>query len=98
VERDPGAQLALKICVLYTFWDLKGMRAQVRLFQMMVNFWDPDIEAFNLNAKPLIIEVEDISILIGLSRWGEVVNLKSRGAGSGMKIEDYISTHCVAGI
>jgi hypothetical protein len=25
------------------------------------------------------------------------VNLKSRGAGSGMKIEEYINAHCVAG-
>jgi hypothetical protein len=31
VERDPGAQLALKICGIYKFWALKGMRAQVRL-------------------------------------------------------------------
>jgi hypothetical protein len=41
VERDVGAQLALKICGLYKFWALKGLRAQVRLLQMLVNFWDP---------------------------------------------------------
>jgi len=59
VERDPGSQLPLKIFILYEFWDLKGMRAQVRLLQMLVNFWDPDTEAFNLNGKPLRIEFED---------------------------------------
>jgi hypothetical protein len=32
-----------------------------------------------------------------LSRRGEVVNLKARGAGSGMNIEDYIASHCIAG-
>jgi hypothetical protein len=97
VERDPGAQLALKICGIYKFWALKGMRDQVRLLQMLVNFWDLDTEAFNLDGKPLRIEVEDIYFLTGLSRRGEVVNLKSWGAGSGMNIEDYIATHCVAG-
>jgi ribosomal protein S13 len=31
VEGDLGAQVALKICRLYKFWALKGMRTQVRL-------------------------------------------------------------------
>jgi hypothetical protein len=31
VERDPRAQMTLIICGLYKFWDLKCMRAQVRL-------------------------------------------------------------------
>jgi hypothetical protein len=35
--------------------------------------------------------------MTGLSCQGEVVNLKSWGAGSGMKIEEYIDAHCVAG-
>ena len=38
VERYSGAQLALKICGLYKFWALKGMRAQVRLLHMLVNY------------------------------------------------------------
>jgi hypothetical protein len=45
--------------------------------------------------QPLRIEVEDIYFLTYLSCQGEVVNLKSRGAKSGMNIEDYITTHCV---
>jgi hypothetical protein len=31
VERDPGAQMELRICGLYKFLALKGTRAQVRL-------------------------------------------------------------------
>jgi hypothetical protein len=73
------------------------MRAQVRLLEMLVGYWDPDSERFILDGQPLRIEVEDIYFLVGLSRRGEVVNLKSRGAGSGMKIEEYIDAHCVAG-
>jgi hypothetical protein len=60
VEKDLGAQMALKICGLYKFWELKGMRAQVRLLEMLVDYWDPDSESFNLDGKPLRIEVEDI--------------------------------------
>jgi hypothetical protein len=81
VERDAGAQLALKICGIYKFLDLKGMRAQVRLLQMIVKFWDSDTKAFNIDGKPLSIEVEDIYFITRLSRWGEVVNLKAQGAG-----------------
>jgi hypothetical protein len=97
LEIYAGAQLALKRCGIYKFWALKGMRAQVRLLQMLVNYWDMETEAFNLNGKPLRIEVDDICFIIGLSHQGKVVNLKARGVGGGMNIEDYITTHCVAG-
>jgi hypothetical protein len=63
---------------------------------MLVNFWDSEIKAFNLDGQPLRIEVEGIYFLTGLSRWGEVVNLKARGARGGMNIEDCIATHYVA--
>jgi hypothetical protein len=38
VDRDPGTQMALKRCGLYKFWVLKGMRAQVRLLEMLVGY------------------------------------------------------------
>jgi len=56
------------------------MRAQVRLLQILINYWDLKTEAFNLDGKPLRIEVDDIYFITGLSRQGEVVNLKSQGA------------------
>jgi hypothetical protein len=68
----------------------------VRLLQVLVNLCDPYIEAFNLDGKPLRIEVEDTYFITGFSRLGEVVNLKFRRDGGGMNIEDYIATHCVA--
>jgi hypothetical protein len=98
VERDAWDQKSLKRLVLYNFWALKGMRAQVRLVQMLVKFWDSNTEAFNLDGKPLRIEVEDIYFIIVFSHQGEVVNLKVWGVGVSMNIEDYIATHCVAGI
>jgi len=81
VERDAGAQLALKICGLYKFWDLKGMRDQVALLQMLVNYWDPETKAFNIYGKPLSIEGDDIYFITGLSCWGKVVSLKAQGLG-----------------
>ena len=44
----------------------------------------------------LSIEVEDIYFITGLSRRGEVVNLRSRGLGGGMTIEDYIVVYCLS--
>jgi hypothetical protein len=45
----------------------------------------------------LRIKVKDIYFLIGLLHQEEVVNLKSWEAGSGMKMEKYINSHCVVG-
>jgi hypothetical protein len=98
MERDLGAQMALKRCRLYNFWSFKGMRAQVRFLQLLVDYWDPDSESFNLDGQPLRIEVEDIYFLMGFSHQGEVLKLKDQGAKSGMKIEDYIDSHCIAWI
>ena len=67
VERDPVAQATLKICGLYKFWALKGMRAQVRLLEMLVGYWDPYSKRFIFDGQPLRIEVEDIYFLTRLS-------------------------------
>ena len=74
------------------------MRAQVRLLEMLVGYWDPDSKRFILDGQPLRIEVEDIYFLTSLSRRGEVVNLKSCGAGSGMNIEEYIEAIVLHGL
>jgi hypothetical protein len=62
----------------------------VRLLEILVGYWDPESERFILDGKPLRIEVENIYFFTILSHRGEVVKLKSRGVGSGMKIEEYI--------
>jgi hypothetical protein len=67
-DQYPVAQAALKRCGLYNFWVLKGMRAQVRLLEMLVGYWDLDSERFILDGKPLRIEVEDIYFFTGFSR------------------------------
>jgi hypothetical protein len=55
VDRYLGAQLGLKRCGLYKSWALNGMRFQVRSLEMLVDYWDPNIERFNLDEKLLRI-------------------------------------------
>jgi hypothetical protein len=97
VDQDLVARADLKICGLYKFWASKGMRAQVRLLEMLVGYWDSDSRRFSLDGQPLRIKVEDTYFLNGFSHRGEVVDLKSRRVGSGTKVEEYIEAHCVAG-
>ena len=64
---DINAQQALRRCGLYKFWNLGGLRAQPRLIQMFVDYWDTYTKAFMLDGMPLRLEVYDISFIIGLS-------------------------------
>ena len=41
----------------------------------------------------LKIEVEEIYFITILSRWGEVVNLRSRGPRGGLTIDEYIAVY-----
>ena len=65
------AQQALHACGLYKFWCLGGLRAKPSLLQMLVDYWDPYSEPFQIDGMSLTIEVEDIYFITGLSQWGE---------------------------
>ena len=86
-------QQALRACGLYKFWCLGGLRAKPRLLQILVDYWDPDSESFHIDVMSLTIEVEDIYFITGLSRWREVVNLRSREPGGGLTIDEYIAMY-----
>ena len=89
------AQQALRACGLYKFWCLGGLRAKPRLLEMLVDYWDLDSKSFRIDDMSLTIEVEDIYFITGLSRRGEVVNLRSRGGpGHGLTIDEYIAMYC----
>ena len=60
VRADLMAQQALRACWLYKFWCLGGLREKPRLLQMLVDYWDPDSESFQIYGISLTIEVEDI--------------------------------------
>ena len=94
VRADLMAQQALRACGLYKFWCLGGLRAKLGLLQMLVDYWDPDSESFQIDGMSLTIELEDIYFITGISRRGEVENLCSRGPGGGLTIDEYIAVYC----
>ena len=67
VRADLMAQQALHACGLYKFRCLGGLRAKLRLLKMLVDYWDPDSESFQIDGMSLTIEVEDIYFITGLS-------------------------------
>ena len=69
---------------------LGGLRAKPGLLQMLVDYWDPESDSFQIDGMSLTIEVEDIYFITGLSRRGEVVNLHSRDPGGGLNIDENI--------
>ena len=93
VRGDLMAQQALCVCGLYKFWCLGSLRAKPRLLQMLVDYWDPDSESFQIDGMSLMIEVEDIYFITGLPRWGELMNLRSHGPRGGLTIEEYIAVY-----
>ena len=61
---------------------------------MLVDYYDPNFESFQIDGMSLTIEVEDIYFITGLSRRGEVVNLCSRRPRGGLTIDEYIAVYC----
>ena len=60
VRADLMAQQALRACRIYKFWCLGGLRAKPGLLKMLVDYWDPNSESFQIDGMSLAVEVEDI--------------------------------------
>ena len=60
LQVDLMARQTLRACGLYNFWRLGILRENPRLLQLLVDYWDPDSETFQLDGMPLSLEVEDI--------------------------------------
>ena len=59
-----------------------------------MDYWDLESETFQIDGMSLSIEVEDIYFIIGLSRRGDMVNLRSHGPRGGLTIDEYIAMYC----
>ena len=70
VQGNLMAQKYLRDCGLYKSWHLGSLRAKPRLLQVLVDYWDPDTETFQLDGMSLILEVEDIYFITGISHRG----------------------------
>ena len=61
---------------------------------MLVDYWDPDLESFQIGGMSLTIEVEYIYFITRISRRGEVVNLRfCGGPRGGLNIDEYIAVY-----
>ena len=66
------------------------------LLEHMIYMWDHDQQHFVVGTHNLIIYVEDIYFLTGLSRRGRLVTLIGPHGGEG-SIDDLIDDHCSIG-
>ena len=74
VMNDPDALEALRGCGLLKFFKLPNMKANTRLLEMLIDYWDIEEDAFMIDQMPLRIEVDNIYFITGLFRRGEVVH------------------------
>ena len=49
---DILAQQDFRACGLYKFWHRGSLREKPRLLQMLVDYWDPNSETFQLDEMP----------------------------------------------
>ena len=67
MQGDIMAQQELQACGLYKFWCLCNLRAKPRILQLLVDYWDPESETFQIYGMLLSIEVEETYFIKGLS-------------------------------
>ena len=88
---------ALRQCGLL-FFSTSPMRANVRLLEHLISYWDHDLETFDLQGEILEIALEGIYFITRLSRRGIPINLKGTGRGGDpMSVQDYVDTYLTLG-
>ena len=92
VSEDPGAIVFLSQCRLLNFFQCPFMRAQPKLLNALIDYWHPDVEEFMPEGKSLTPMNEDIYFLTGVSRRGDLINLRTFPPGL-HNIEELIGLH-----
>ena len=70
------------------------MRANVRLLEHLISYWDHDLGIFYLHGEILEIFLEDIYFIMGLSSKGIPVNVEGTSKGGDpMSVQDYVDTY-----
>ena len=75
VEGNERCIDTLRGCGLLKFFCTPGMVSHERLLEYILHMWNLEQQYFEVGAHVLIIEVEDIYFLTGLSRWGAPISL-----------------------
>ena len=74
------------------------MRSNINLLEFLINYWDHDLGAFDLQGEILEIALEDIYFISGLSWQGDPFNLEGTGRGGDLlSVQNYIDTYCAPG-
>ena len=59
-ENDLSTTVALRDYGSLIFFQIPGMRAQVRLLEYLVHMWDVDQQVFHVGVHTLSLDIEDI--------------------------------------
>ena len=84
----PPTIQALRNSGLFKFFCTSPMRANVRILEFLVSYWDHGLGMFNIQGETLELTVEDIYFITRLSHRGAPVNLEGTGRGG-----DPLSVH-----
>src|SRR5713101_3437888 len=74
------------------------MRANVRILEFLVHYWDHDLGMFNIQGETLELTIQDLYFITGLSQRGAPVNLEGTGRGGDpLSVQNYIDVFCAPG-
>ena len=97
LQSAPTIQV-LRTSGLLKFFCTSPMQDNVRILEFMVNYWDHDMEMFNLQGETLELTKEDIYFITGLSQRGAPVNLEGTGRGGDpLSVQNYVNVFCRPG-
>ena len=83
---------------LLKFFCTSPRRANVPILEHLINYWDHDLDAFDLQCEILEITVENMYFITWLSHRGIPMNLEGTGKGGDpMSVQDYVDTYCTPG-
>ena len=94
----PPTIQALRTSGLLKFFCTSPMRANVRILEFLVHYWDHDLGMFNIQGETLEITTQDIYFITGLSHRGAPVNLEGTGRGGDpLSVQNYVDVFCRPG-
>ena len=78
--RSPRTWASLRACGLLKFFKLQKMKREVLLLEHVIGLWDVVEQGFYIGTQLLTIELEDVYILIGLSKRGVPISFTGQSA------------------
>ena len=96
--QSPPTIQALRNSGLFKFFCTSPMRANVRILEFLVSYWDHDLGMFNIQGETLELTSQDIYFITGLSHQGAPVNLEGTGRGGDpLSVQNYVDVFCRPG-